>query len=222
MSHVTSNLAEIRVPSLRAEAVRSIRAAIIRGELAAGEILSANAIALQLGVSATPVREAMIELSQDGVVEAVRNRGFRIIPMSRADLEQMLAVRLLLEVPAAGEVAGAFTADELRQLEEIVRTGEQSAGRGELADFLEHDREFHLALLQRAGNPYLTGMVLGLRDRRRLDGPGRGQDRAALVEQASHHRLLLEAIARGDRAAAEETMRRHLEHSTVLFAPETP
>jgi len=71
--------AAIERPSLRGEAVRRIRAAIIYGEIAPQEIHSAPALAARMGVSVTPVREALLELTSRGMVEQVRNRGFRVV-----------------------------------------------------------------------------------------------------------------------------------------------
>ncbi len=65
--------------NLRGQAVEMLRASIVAGELEPGEIYSAPALAERLGVSATPVREAMLDLAKDGLVEPVRNRGFRIV-----------------------------------------------------------------------------------------------------------------------------------------------
>ncbi len=86
-------------------AKESIRVRIVTGEFAAGEIYSAPALAAVLGVSATPVREAMLELTADGLVEVVPNRGFRVVEPSQHDLDEIFELRLMLEVPAAERAA---------------------------------------------------------------------------------------------------------------------
>ena len=72
---------------------------MVAGELKPGEMYSAPALGERFGVSATPVREAMLDLVKDGFVEAVRNRGFRVLEMSDEDLDEVSQIRLLLEVP---------------------------------------------------------------------------------------------------------------------------
>src|SRR5262245_22313406 len=98
-------LSPLRASSLREQAAESIRAGIISGKIAADVIYSVPALASELGVSATPVREAMLDLVGEGLVVAVRNRGYRVIRPTAKDLEDILSIRLLLEVPTMGQVA---------------------------------------------------------------------------------------------------------------------
>src|SRR3954447_1482145 len=102
--------------SLREQAQQVIRASILAGELAAGEIYSASTLAERLGVSPTPVREAMLELANGGLVEAVRTRGFRILTADEDDLDEISQLRLMLEVPSMRIVAERASDDEVRAL----------------------------------------------------------------------------------------------------------
>ncbi|MGO2035823.1 MAG: GntR family transcriptional regulator [Brevibacterium sp.] len=86
--------------SLREHALAIIRDAIIAGELAEDRIYSAAGLAKQLGMSLSPVREAMMALVTEGTVEAVPNRGFRLVPITADDLEEIIRIRVLLAVPA--------------------------------------------------------------------------------------------------------------------------
>jgi len=83
-SHIS---AAIRTGSLREQVSRALEAALVAGELQPGEIYSAPGLAERFGVSATPVREALLDLVRDGFVEVVRNRGFRVVEMSETDLD---------------------------------------------------------------------------------------------------------------------------------------
>ncbi len=107
----------MRPSTLSSMAKESIRVRIVTGEIAAGEIYSAPALAAVLGVSATPVREAMLELTADGLVEVVPNRGFRVVEPSQHDLDEIFEIRLMLEVPAAERAArrGISAAEICRQ-----------------------------------------------------------------------------------------------------------
>lgn len=91
-------------PSLREHALAIIRDAIATGELDEERIYSAAGLAKQLGISLSPVREAMMALVTEGTVEAVPNRGFRLVPVTEADLEEIIRIRVLLAVPAVREL----------------------------------------------------------------------------------------------------------------------
>lgn len=92
------------VASLREQALAIIRDAITAGELDEDRIYSAAGLAKQLGMSLSPVREAMMALVTEGTVEAVPNRGFRLVPVTQADLEEITHVRVLLAVPAVRQL----------------------------------------------------------------------------------------------------------------------
>src|SRR3954449_8596546 len=106
--------------SLREQAQQVIRASILAGELAAGEIYSASTLAERLGVSPTPVREAMLELANGGLVEPVRNRGFRVLAPDEADLDEISQLRLMLEAPSMRIVVERASDQELRGFRDIV------------------------------------------------------------------------------------------------------
>src|SRR5439155_22905930 len=106
-------LGSLNMSSLREQAASAIRTGIVTGAITAGEIYSVPTLAEQLGVSATPVREAMLDLAGEGLVLPVRNRGYRVVSMSTQDLEAVLKLRLLLEVPSMGDVAVAAKGRDL-------------------------------------------------------------------------------------------------------------
>ena len=154
--------------SLRGEAVRRIRAAIIYGEIAPEEIHSAPALAARMGVSITPVREALLELTSRGMVEQVRNRGFRVVEHSAADLDAALELRTLLEIPMLARLAGALDDEDAEHLRGIVAKGIKAARKRDTSAFLDLDRTFHLGLLARAGNPRIVDVVDQVLDHLRL------------------------------------------------------
>ena len=99
--------------NLRAHVEQALSAAIITGELAPGTLLTVPTLATQFEVSATPVREAVLDLESRGFVESVRNKGFRVTEVSPESLRQIAEVRQLLEPPAMEQLARNFPADEL-------------------------------------------------------------------------------------------------------------
>ena len=95
-----------KTASLRDRIGETLSAAIISGELVPGTLVSVPALAADFEVSATPVREAMLDLEQRGFVESVRNKGFRVTQVSLRDLREIVELRQLLEAPATAALAG--------------------------------------------------------------------------------------------------------------------
>ncbi|MET9801588.1 GntR family transcriptional regulator [Streptomyces sp. NPDC006368] len=201
----------------------ALRAALISGELRPGEVHSAPGLATRFGVSATPVREAMLELAREGLVEPVRNKGFRITEVSERDLDQYTQLRALIEVPTVGAVTGSSVTDAAtrRQLEALRPVAEEivtSARDHDLIGYLDADRRFHLSLLSLSGNDRLVETVGDLRKRSRLYGLTALDERGLLVASAREHHELLDLMVAGDAAGAEACMARHLGHVRSLWA----
>src|SRR5712691_6378820 len=209
----------VRPSTLSSLAKESIRVRIVTGEIAAGQIYSAPALAAVLGVSATPVREALLDLSADGLVEVVPNRGFRVVEPSQHDLDEIFELRLMLEVPAAERAArrGISEQDRARFLD-MAKLIEQRAEEGDTVGFLAADRDFHLGLIGTLGNSRLVDIVSRLRDQARLYGLPMLAQRGELRESAREHRDMLEAICRRDAGAVTAVATHHLEHTRGIWA----
>ncbi|MCU7821606.1 GntR family transcriptional regulator [Kitasatospora sp. DSM 101779] len=203
---------------LRDQVAHALRAALISGELRPGVVYSAPALAADFGVSATPVREAMLDLAREGLVEAVRNKGFRVTELSERDLDEFTEIRALIEVPTVGRVTRTATRDQLEALRPAAEAIVAAAREHDLIAYLEADRRFHLGLLGLAGNARLVETVGDLRKRSRLYGLTRLDQRGELVSSAEEHLELLDLMIAGDAEAAEECMSRHLGHVRSLWA----
>jgi DNA-binding GntR family transcriptional regulator len=208
----------LKQTNLREQAIEVIRASIVSGELIPGEVYSATTLSARLGVSATPVREAMLDLASDGLVEAVRNRGFRILTVADQDLDEISELRKMLEVPAVRLVVKRATDAELDALEENVSSIERAAARNDLPAFLREDRTFHLALLALSGNGRLVRLVSQLRDQTRLMGLRHVAESGMLPESAAEHRTILDALRTRDGRRAEMLVREHLDHTRGAWA----
>src|ERR1700752_5003515 len=95
----------VSAPSLREQARQVIRGLVITGQMRPDQLYSVPRLAAELRVSATPVREDLLDLEPEGLLEAQRNRGFRVVSLSLNELNAIFAVRLLLEVPSVGDIA---------------------------------------------------------------------------------------------------------------------
>jgi DNA-binding GntR family transcriptional regulator len=210
------NLAE-RV-SLREQVAKALRAAMISGQLEPGVVYSAPMLAGTFGVSATPVREAMLDLAKEGLVEAVRNKGFRVTALSDRDLDELTELRMLIEVPTTARLAGRLDTAALGSLRELAGAIESAAAAGDLIGYVAADREFHLTLLGYRGNRHLVDLVADLRSRARLYGLGRLAGTGRLVDSALEHVTLVDLLERGDATAAETLIRHHIQHVRGVWA----
>jgi DNA-binding GntR family transcriptional regulator len=204
--------------SLRERVAESLRAALVSGRMVPGTTYSIPALAEQFGVSATPVREAMLDLVNEGIMSAVPNKGFRVVELSDAELDQITELRRLLEVPTVGDLAGAIDRAAIRRLRSLAAAVSDAARRGDVVGYVEADRELHLALLAEAGNPRLVEMVGRLRDQSRLYGLEQLAADGVLVDSAAEHIRLIDALESGDRRAAERVMAHHLDHVRGIWA----
>lgn len=207
--------------SLRQQVAHALRAALVAGEMRPGLVYSAPALAEKFGVSATPVREAMLDLAGEGLVEAVRNKGFRVTELSNQDLDEITALRTLIEVPTIGEIARRCDdalAPAVEALRETAREIEALAVRRDLIRYVEADRQFHLSLLALGGNQHLVDVVANLRARSRLYGLQELADRGELGTSAREHEQLVDLILQGEADAAAELMRHHIAHVRGVWA----
>ncbi|HXW78931.1 MAG TPA: GntR family transcriptional regulator [Acidimicrobiales bacterium] len=208
----------LRTETLRSQAIRAIRAAIIVGELAPGEVHSARELAAAWGISATPVREAFLELARERLVEPVQNRGFRIVEVSEEDLREIAQLRVFVEVPAVGGVTGLLDDEAKSELSALVDEIETSAGKGDLSGYLDADRRFHIRLVEPLQNRRLAELLGLWRDQARLWGMRRLVQEDSLLATACEHRAILGAVTSGKRADVERLMREHLRHTRGLWA----
>ncbi len=207
---------------LRDRAAHALRAALIAGELRPGTVYSAPALAAGFGISATPVREAMLDLAREGLVEPVRNKGFRVTEVSERDLDQFAEIRALIEVPTVGRVARTASREQLAALRPLAEAIVTAARAHDLIGYLEADRRFHLDLLALSGNARLVETVGDLRKRSRLYGLTGLDERGELLPSAQEHLELLDLALAGDAAGAEACMARHLGHVRSLWARTAP
>ena len=198
--------------SLRERVELALEAAIRSGEMPAGEVFSAPALGAQFDVSATPVREAMLNLEKRGFVETVRNKGFRVTAVSDQDIDEIVAVRRLLEPPVMRQIAGRIGAAAHDALSELADAIVANAARGDLGAYLEADRAFHAALTDQAGNRRLTELVSDLRRQTRLPGLAGLLRTEELAKSAAEHHELLDLLAEGKGEDAERLMHQHIGH----------
>jgi len=202
--------------TIRSRVEHALGSRIAAGVVPVGTLLSVPAIAEEFHVSATPVREAVLELQRRGFVEPSKNRGFVVTPVDPRHAEHVAAVRELLE-PHAMRALASLRPDLSASRAAAERIA-AAAGAGDLEPYLDEDRRFHVDLTALAGNPMLTAVVDDLRRRTRLPGLAALVGTRELAASAAEHLELLDAIERGDGEAAESVMRRHIGHTRGWWA----
>ncbi len=204
--------------SLREQVTQALRSAMVTGELSPGVVYSAPALAAEFGVSATPVREAMLDLVREGLVETVRNKGFRIIGVTDHDLQDFNEIRALIEIPATVQVARCAKREQLEPLRPVAREIVEAAKAGDLAGYTEADRRFHLGLLELTGNRHLVGVVRELRKRARLFGLTSLVASGRLLASAKEHEQLLNLMLTQDVDGVRKLMGNHFGHLRSSWA----
>ncbi len=204
----------LRQTNLRDQALEVLKFRLVSGDLEPGQIYSAASIAAELGVSNSPVREAMLTLVNQGLLETVRNRGFRVVPLSDRERRNVYDLRVMIEIPAMARLAGmkdkvAARAPEFAQ---IAADMVDCARSGDVVGYLNCDKNFHLGLLDMLGNEQLTAIVSNLRDQARQYGLRSLAERGELVRSAEEHQPILDAIIAGDAALTSRLMTAHLGH----------
>lgn len=205
-------------PDLRLRARHALLAGITTGSLSAGVIYSVPLLAEELQMSATPVREALLGLADDGLVEPVKNRGFRVSPISDKALDEICEIRELLEVPATIAAASVITKADIDKLEALAGDIHQFAEKQDLIGYLSADREFHMLLLNAGDNEALVVLVGKLRDLTRLFGLQNLANTGQLTPSADEHLEMVALLRAGEAKQLGALMRRHIRHTREKWA----
>ncbi|HWF73516.1 MAG TPA: GntR family transcriptional regulator [Solirubrobacteraceae bacterium] len=185
-----------------------VRTAILDGELAPGAVMSQVALAEELGISRTPLREALRMLQSERLVEAEPNRRVRVAPMSPADLEELYVVRVTLEAEAVRLSVPRMTPEDLALLEGHMAQMAHYAGAKDYRRWGVPHRAFHRALTAPSGERVndMLGQLFDHAERYRRLHIGQGPSAWATAE----HREILDACKAGDRDASAGRLAGHL------------
>jgi DNA-binding GntR family transcriptional regulator len=197
-------------PALYEQVAERLRARIYAHELAPGAWVDEQALAIEYGISRTPLREALKVLASEGLVTLKPRRGCYVTELSEQDLDEIYPVMALLEGRCAAEATSRASDADIQRLAAIHEKLERCAAAGDTDRFFEANQEFHNALQQLAGNRWLKQLIddtrkmlkLTRRDSLRLEG--------RLKQSLAEHRAVLAAIQRRDADAAGQSMHDHL------------
>lgn len=199
-----------RDESLVAQVRRTILSEIVQGKLAPGTVMRLPDLADRYGVSRTPVREALAVLGREGLISSIPYKGYLVRPIETHDVSDVFFMRRLLEPPAAELAAARLGPEEIDRLQQALTRHPPPTTAAMTLQFDEHNHDFHRTIVLAAGSPRLfTTFEAVYNDVRRLQYAGIGKPCPELIHQ--EHVEILEALSRGDGAAARALMGGHID-----------
>jgi DNA-binding GntR family transcriptional regulator len=193
-----------------------VKWAILSSVYAAGDVITESAVANEIGVSRTPVREAMLRLEVEGLLTLHAKRGAVVSTFSRQDVEDVLQARELVENFTAGR-SFAHRVELLPEVEGIHQRMGRNRREHDTAGFTASDREFHEAIVDAAGNAVLSAVYRMLRERQTLFTSALMRGRLDRMDDAiREHECILEALRGADPSTFEKVVQAHLAWSIDL------
>ncbi len=192
------------------QAVDLLRKRIFSHELIPGQRLDEAALAADLGISRTPLREALKILSVEGLVHIKPRRGCFVAELALDDLDEIFPIMAMLEGRVAYEAALKVRPDDLRRLDALHEKLEKHAAARDVDRYYEVNYVFHDALQELAGNRWLQHMIGDLRKLLRLSRHRSLRLEGRQQESLAEHRALMAALHRRDAETAEAVMKNHL------------
>lgn len=203
-------MAEAAKRARTVDAYEQLKHEIRSNQLPPGYLIPEPEIALRLGMSRTPVREALVRLEAEGLVELVPRRGARVLPIHAADMQEIYEILTALEPEAAANLAARkLSADDLAPLTEATAEMEAALAADDLDRWAAADDRFHQTLLQLHGNRRLAEFVGALYDQAHRARMITLRLREWPTKSTAEHREILECLRRGDATAAREAFRSH-------------
>lgn len=200
---------------IREQIFEWIKEAILTNEFKPGEVIPIDGLAREFGVSATPIREALIRLENSGLLTLIPNKGAVVTDFSEEDIRHTWEMRKILEPYAAALTAELDIADELEAIEGKVRV--ILRGDYDLHAYIQTDSELHELLFAHVDNSLLRETIerihqISIRMRYFAESISRNQQ-DVITAVCEEHLEILDALRRGDAEAARQAARRHIENS---------
>lgn len=198
---------------LRDVVVDNIRQAIISGEFPAGMRLMELQLAEEMGVSRTPVREAIRKMELEGLVVMIPRRGAYVADISIKDINEVYEIRTALDVLAAGLAAERIDDDEIKEMKQLLDADKPLVAAKDYPKIIENDTAFHDVIYKASRNKRCMNIISNLREQitairgRSMPYPGR------LETMLKEHENIYEAIAQRSVDKAQKAVRTHMENA---------
>ena len=197
---------------LRDVVFKKLRRAILLEELKAGERLPEIRLADKLGVSRTPIREAIRKLELEGLVIMAPRRGAIVAQINEKNLKDVLEVRRVLDMLSAELACGRIDEERKEELKNACAEFEEAAKSGDLREIAQKDVALHNIIIEATGNVTLRQMLENLAEQTYRYRVKYLKDDSQYETLAKEHRALCESIANGDREAALRLAGEHIDH----------
>jgi DNA-binding GntR family transcriptional regulator len=209
------NSSAVPTASMADAAYEQVRRRILDNAWPPGHRMLEQEVALALGMSRTPVREALVRLQSEGLVEVVPRHGMRVLPVSPVDMREIYEILTALECAAAEQLARRRPSDaELAPLQQATDAMDRALAVDDLDAWARADEQFHAQLVALAGNRHLQAIVMNHWDRAHRARMFSLRLRPKPVNSTREHRALLEHIRAGDAEAAARENRAHRERAS--------
>ena len=200
---------------LRDVVFKTLREAILRGDLKPGERLMELQLAAKLGVSRTPIREAIRMLQQEGLAVTIPRRGAEVAAMTEKDMEDVLQVREALEILAVQLASEKITKEQIAELEERLKAFEQAVETAEVKQIAQSDIDFDDLIYTAAENPRLVVLLNNLREqiyRYRVEYLKDEKNYPRLIEE---HRQIMQGLKERNEQYVVEMTKKHMDNQAV-------
>lgn len=206
------NLSKLEPPgTLQNLAYERIKTLLINGQLKFDDVYSANQFAEMLGVSRTPIREALLQLTAEGFFISLRGRGFKIKEFSEKEIRDFFETRKMIESYVIEQLVEAVAEEDLKPLEDSLKRMLNGHDQEEIYRFLDADKSFHMNLIHRYKNKLLESIMENIRDfisilgQKALTSPGR------VKEVIREHQCIVKALRKKDKNKAVQAINDHLD-----------
>ena len=206
--------AAIKQPeSLAKMAYEAIRKSILSGQWKIGELYNEKAIAADLGISRTPVREALLELASQDLIIFLPRRGLMVNRFTRRDVDEIFELRKAIELAAVEKVTVAAPPFDLFEIEDALLSQRKAVKQKDYLAFMEADRLFHTRFSELTNNRRIISILENIRDMIHVMGAKALALEGRALEVIEEHQTIFDAVKKGRFEEARKAMAYHLDQS---------
>lgn len=206
-----------RTKSLKEKAYDILKELILTGRLEQGKLHNEKRLAEVLGVSRTPVREALLELSREGMVSFVPSKGVEVRKITTKQVQEVFELRRIIEGYIIKSISKQLSPADLKKIEKILSKQDRSATKDEEVTFIEMDKEFHLFMASKMGNEQIETILQNLRDQIHLMGIRAIKDQARSRQVLKEHQRIFSALKKKDAKRSHDELMRHLNNTEEVL-----
>ena len=207
----------IREESSRQKVYRHVKGGIVSHSLKPGDMIHERDIAKELGVSRTPVREALQALQDDGWLTVIPRKGTMVRPMSRAEIQEVLQLRVIIASAGITLSTGRIGRNDFAYLKTFIKRQEEAVAAKDPRKYMEADMAMHHALVQLGGSRRLTVFAENLLGHFQRIGNETLKTAQDMANSLAGHKAILAALEKGETEEARRLMTEHIERARKLL-----